>query len=109
MNKNQQIDKFELAVSNALRTGEETNRLAATLLRYAQVFDGVTGLDIDGMALSFPQFRDDSPGHIYFVMAETIDKLSDADLADRVLDDIDESIDDGELPSNANLFRVPNS
>ena len=56
------------------------------------------------MALSFPRYRG-KPGFIYFMMTDAIEANPIDELADIILEDIDESIEDGKLPADPGEFE----
>jgi len=104
MNKEQKITKFELAVAEAIRTGQAANRPSARILGYGTIYDQVKDFDFDLMALSFPRFRG-RPGYIYAMMADSIEANPIDELADIILEDIDESIDEDSLPVDPAEFE----
>jgi len=105
MDKEQQIRKVELAIANAITAGKASGRTSANVLDMATIYGAVPGFDFDLVALSFPKFQDGGP-YLYCIMASSIEGNSDTGLAELILEDLDEAIDDGDLPADPSEFEI---
>ncbi len=98
--KNDQIRRFEQAFQAAINYASANRRPAGLILSKAQLYEEYPGLNQDGMFMMFPECERGKGGLVLGVLADSIEALSPDDLRDRILDEVDDAILEGDLPSD---------
>jgi hypothetical protein len=113
--KSKNAEKEPQAIQNAQKLREclrlavqklnDENKQLSEVLNYGQVFEGVENLEMDVSAIFFPEMKS-GPAGVFGFTWEFIELTEHDIIAEDIIEQVYESVEDKSLPESANEFKL---